>query len=156
MQEGKSGFEALIAWSDVEAIDDVKKYFNVNENKIIIGGFSMGGYGALRTFYEHPKLYKGVAVFAGHPNLANEWLDGVHPNFLEDKYLKEFRNIAVFIYHGNKDAALDVNLIEEMSRKLIQNGAKVTTSIVEDKGHEYQDEKTNKLYFDWLDNIIKN
>ena len=138
----------------IEAIEDVSKYFSVNKNKIIIGGFSMGGYGALRTFYENPELYKGVAVCAGHPNLANEWLDGEHPNFLDEKYLHPFSNIPVFIYHGRKDAGLNVNLIEKMSEKLSKAGAIVTKSIVEENGHEYPDKKTNKLYFEWLNKVI--
>jgi len=136
----------------IEAIDDVSKYFSVNKDKIIIGGFSMGGYGALRTFYERPKLYKGIAVFAGHPNLANEWLEGEHPNFLDNKYLSSFSDIPVFIYHGRKDAALDVDLIEIMSKRLTAAGAIVTKSIVEELGHEYPDTTTNKQYFDWLNN----
>lgn len=71
----------------VEAIDAVISTFSVDKETIIIGGFSMGGYGALRVYYEHPELYKGVAVFAGHPNLASEWLGQEHPNFLDEKYL---------------------------------------------------------------------
>lgn len=138
----------------IEAIDDVSKYFAVDKENIVIGGFSMGGYGAPRTFYEHPELYKGVAVFAGHPNLANEWLDGEHPNFLDEKYLSPFSNIPVFIYHGRQDPALDVGLIEKMSEKLTEAGAIVTISIVEENAHEYPDEKTNQLYFNWLNNIV--
>ena len=134
----------------IEAIDDVSKCFAVDKKNIIIGGFSMGGYGALRTYYEHPELYKGIAVFAGHPNLASEWLDEEHPNFLEEKYLTSFSNIPVFIYHGRKDASLDVDLIEKMSKKLTKVGAIVTISIVEENGHEYPNEKTNKFYFEWL------
>lgn len=138
----------------IEAIDDVIEYFSVDTSKIIIGGFSMGGYGALRTYYEHPELYKGVVVHAGHPNLANEWLDGEHPNFLDEKYLASFQNIPVFIYHGRKDAAINVKLIEKMSEKLMAAGAIVTTSIVDEKGHEYPDEQTNQLYFKWLQSVI--
>jgi predicted esterase len=140
----------------IEAIDDVAKYFAVDTDNIIIGGFSMGGYGALRTFYEHPNRYKGIAVHAGHPDLANEWLDGEHPNFLDDNYLTSFSNVPVFIYHGRKDAAINVDLIEKMSEKLTEAGTRVTKRIVEDKGHEYPDEKTNELYFDWLNQTIKN
>ena len=140
----------------VEAINDVIKNFSVNEDQIVMGGFSMGGYGALRAFYENPDLYKGVAVFAGHPNLASEWLGEDHPNFLDETYLPSFSNTPVFIYHGRKDAGLDVNLIDQMSIKLTNAGAKVTKSIVEENGHEYQDEKTNKLYFAWLDRTVEN
>ena len=134
----------------IEAIDDVSKYFAVDIKNIIIGGFSMGGYGALRMYYEHPELYKGIAVFAGHPNLASEWLGEEHPNFLEEKYLTSFSNTPVFIYHGRKDASLNVDLIEKMSKKLTKAGAIVTISIVEENGHEYPDENTNNLYFEWL------
>ncbi|MFC5044758.1 alpha/beta hydrolase-fold protein [Aquimarina hainanensis] len=139
----------------VEAIEAVTSSFSVDRSRMIIGGFSMGGYGALRAFYEHPELYKGVAVFAGHPNLANEWLDEEHPNFLEDKYLTPFIGVPLFIYHGKKDAGLDVRLIEEMSDKLKKIGGKVTCSIVADKGHEYPDTFTNTKYFNWLDSLIK-
>ena len=140
----------------VEAIEDVQKHFPVVEDQVIIGGFSMGGYGALRTFHENPKLYKGVAVFAGHPNLANEWLDGQHPNFLEPAYLNSFQNIPVFIYHGAKDPALKVELIEQMAEALQKSGARVTKSIAPEKGHEYQDSKTHQLYTQWLAKVIQN
>ena len=85
--------------------------------------------------------------------MANEWLDGEHPNFLDEKYLTSFSNIPVFIYHGRKDAACDVKLIENMSKKLTKTGAIVTVNIVEENGHEYPDEKTNQLYFNWLNKL---
>jgi predicted esterase len=140
----------------IEAIEDVKQNFIIDEDIIVIAGFSMGGYGALRTFYEHPEIYKGIAVFAGHPNLASEWLDESHPNFIQDKYLQVFNNKPVFIYHGEKDAALPIALIKKMSQKLIEHGAVVTHRFILDKAHEYPDNETNQLYFDWLNEFIKN
>lgn len=139
----------------LEAIDDVVAHFSVDTGKVVIGGFSMGGYGALRTFYEHPELYRGVAVFAGHPHLAGDWLGGEHPNFLEDKYLSAFSRIPVFIYHGRKDGSLPVEKAEALSSKLKKAGAIVTTRIVENKAHEYPDEEANGVYFDWLGSIIQ-
>lgn len=137
----------------VEAIDDVSRHFPVDKGKIIIGGFSMGGYGALRTYYEHPELYKGIAVFAGHPHLASDWLGEEHPDFLKNKYLADFLNIPVFIYHGRKDGALPLNKIEKLIVKLRSAGAIVTERIIDNKGHEYPDKETNDLYFHWLNNI---
>lgn len=138
----------------MEAIEDAIAHFSADRNKIIIAGFSMGGYGALRTFYQHPEMYKGVAVFAGHPDLANDWLGSGHPNFLEDKFLTPFSKIPVFIYHGRKDGALPVAKAEELIHKLKSNGIFVTERIMDDKTHEYPDEETNKIYFDWLTKII--
>jgi len=139
----------------LEAIKDVSENFSVDTTQIVIGGFSMGGYGALRTFYEHPKLYKGVAIFAGHPHLASDWFEDEHPNFLEDKYLKVFKGSSVFIYHGKKDGSLPVGLIKEMSEKMKDMGAEVTMSLVAKKGHEYPDNETNEKYFEWLNKIIE-
>jgi predicted esterase len=138
----------------VESIEDVANHFPVDRDKIIIGGFSMGGYGALRTFYQHPNLYKGVAVFAGHPDLANEWLGEGHPNFLDDKFLTNFSKIPVFIYHGRKDGALPIAKIEELISKLKLKNIAVTYKLVENKAHEYPDEETNKTYMDWLKKIV--
>lgn len=138
----------------LEAVEDVSTHFSVDEDKIVIGGFSMGGYGALRTYYEHPELYKGVAVFAGHPHLASNWLEGEHPHFLQDKYLNDFSGIPVFIYHGRKDGSLPVQKAEALIQKLKEVGANVTYSLVEEKGHQYPDEQTNAQYFEWLKKAI--
>jgi len=139
----------------VEAINAVSSIFPIDKDKIVIGGFSMGGYGALRAFYENPSLYKGVAVFAGHPNLASEWLDEDHPNFLNESYLGVFSQVPVFIYHGEKDAALDIGLIKKMSNKLEKSGAVVTRRFVPGRGHEYQDNITHSLYSNWLNQILR-
>ena len=139
----------------LEAIEDASKYFNVDRNNIIIGGFSMGGYGALRTFYENPEMYKGVVVHAGHPDLANYWLGGNHPNFLNSDYLKPFKGKRVFVYHGKKDGSLPVSKIEEMINEMKKMKIDVTYSIVEENGHEYPDKNTNEMYFNWLTSTIK-
>ena len=134
----------------VEALDAAATTFPIDRDRVIIGGFSMGGYGALRAFYENPGLYKGVAVFAGHPNLANEWLGDGHVNFLEPENLAVFKDIPVFIYHGEKDAALPYALVVELAEKLTQAGAKVTFSGSPTNGHVYQDPLTQQRYLDWL------
>jgi len=41
-----------------------------------------------------------------------------------------------------------------MSNNLSKAGAKVTMIIVDELGHEYPNEKTNTLYFEWLNQII--
>ncbi|MFK5893549.1 MAG: lipase family protein [Pseudomonadota bacterium] len=87
--------------------------------------------------------------------MESEWLDESHTDFLQDKYLQAFKNKPVFIYHGEEDAALPIVLIKKMSQKLIENGAYVTLRFVKEKAHEYPDIETNRLYFEWLNEIIK-
>lgn len=134
----------------VDAIEDVAANFSVDRSRIVMGGFSMGGYGALRSYYENPELYAGVAVFAGHPNLANEWIGGGHPNFLNEDQAARFSGKPVFIYHGLADEALSPALMEQTASVLERAGARVTMRFIEDRGHVYQDEETHSAFDDWL------
>ncbi|MEE4213013.1 MAG: prolyl oligopeptidase family serine peptidase [Parvularcula sp.] len=147
---GRDKFEAYASTNSqtdiVEALDAATEDFAIDRERIIIGGFSMGGYGALRAFYESPDLYRGVAVFAGNPDLANEWLGSEHPNFLDPGTLAVFEDVPVFIYQGRQDASLSVEPILEMAKAMEKAGAKVTLSISEENGHEYQDDATQKRY----------
>jgi len=139
----------------IEAIEDVKKHFKINAEKVLIGGFSMGGYGCLRAFYEHPELYCGVAVFAGHPDLASAWLEEPHPNFRNPQYLKPFKGVPVFVYHGQADPALSIGAAQDLVNALQTAGALVTHSFVPNRGHVYQDAATNRLYHNWLEQLLK-
>lgn len=136
-----------------EAIADARRWFNVDPDRILIGGFSMGGYGALRTFYETPDLYAGVAVFAGHPNLANEWLGGGHPDFLDPSTQAALIDTPVFIYHGEADEALNPDLMRQFAESLSARGGDVTTRFVPGRGHQYQDEDTHAAFEAWLDRV---
>lgn len=138
-----------------EAIDDVIKNYPIDTSYIIIAGFSMGGYGAYRIFYEYPELFKGIVVFSGHPNLANKWLGEGHPNFLDPKYLKLFKNIPVFIYHSKNDLNCPFNLTEELVNKLRKAGAKVEFATTDEGGHGIIDNNSLPEYFKWLKNTIE-
>ncbi len=135
----------------VEAIHDVFLHFPVDQEQVIIAGFSMGGYGALRTYYEHPELYQGVAVMAGHPYLADLFLDEQHPHFLKPAYLEKFKDVPVFVYHGYKDGSLPIAEAKNLIAALQTAGAQVTPRLDREKGHQWPTAATVKVYHDWLE-----
>jgi predicted esterase len=134
----------------VEAVEAASAAYPIDEGRLIIGGFSMGGYGALRAFYENPSLYKGVAVLAGHPNLASEWLGEPHPNFLMAEDLLSFKGVPVFIYHGRKDPSLPVTLAEKLAERLTEAGAEVTLHIDDEAAHVYPNPRIYAQFQAWL------
>lgn len=137
-----------------EAIDDVIKNYPIDTSKIIIAGFSMGGYGAYRIFYEYPKLFKGIVVFSGHPNLATKWFGEGYPDFLNNKYLKPFKNIPVFIYHSKNDLNCPYDLTQQLVEKLKKTRAKVEFMTI-DGGHDIIDKDNISMYYKWLKNTIE-
>jgi len=137
-----------------ESIKDVIENYPVDTSKIILTGFSMGGYGVYRTQYEHPGKFTALAVFAGNPGLASRWLEGEHPDFLEEKYLSVFKNIKIFIFHGTKDLNCPYSLTLKFIDKLKNAGAEVTF-LTEETGHKYPSGETLQQYHKWLNEILK-
>ncbi|HDR89370.1 MAG TPA: hypothetical protein ENN63_07060 [Bacteroidetes bacterium] len=138
------------AQADIEySISDVIKNFSIDTTKIILSGFSMGGYGVYRTYYEHPERYRAIAILSGHPDLARRWIDPDEPNFLENKYLKKFRNVPIFIFHGTNDLNCPFELTEKMVKKLRHAGCNVTFE-TDRGGHGSMNQEIRNKYYEWL------
>jgi len=148
-------FTADGAETDVlEAIEDAIKNFPVNASEIILAGFSMGGYGAYRIYHEYPGMFKGVAVFSGHPSLATKWLGEGYPDFLNPSYLKTFHNTPVFIYHSKNDLNCPYELTLKLVDKLKSEGARVEFVTTDEGGHGIIDKENLPLFHNWLKETI--
>jgi len=124
--------------------------------RIILAGFSMGGYGVYRTYFESPELFSALAIFSGHPDLANKWgVPGEHPNFLDYKNLECFSGVPVFIFHGGMDRNCPVELTMELVERLERAGANVEFYVDENKGHELPGEDIWLKYLRWLEKVIE-
>lgn len=132
-----------------EAVRDAALNYPIDTARIILAGFSMGGYGVYRTFYEHPSRYRCLAVFSGSPNLASKWFGPGHPDFLDEKYLSTFRGVNIFIFHGTDDMNVPAAATRDLVGKLRNAGA-VVTYVEEKKGHESPGEGTLSKFREWL------
>ena len=136
-----------------EAINDVINNYPIDTSKIIIAGFSMGGYGAYRTYFENSQRLKGIAVFSGHPDLANKWLGSGYPNFLDKKTCEAFKNTKIFIFHGTEDLNCPFGLTLKLAEMLDSAGAEIEF-VQEETGHSAPSNETIKKFWAWLDKII--
>ncbi len=112
----------------------------------------MGGYGVYRTYYEMPEKFKALAVFSGHPDLANRFSENSkeYPDFLEKKYYKNFKNIPIFIFHGKEDRNCSFELTEQLVDRLKKIKADVKFVYENHKGHELPDNETIEQFFNWV------
>ncbi len=133
-----------------EAIEDVIENFNVNTEKIILSGFSMGGYGVYRTFYEYPHKFSALAIISGHPDLARKWRNENGINFLDEDLAKLFYDIPMFIYHGKQDLNCPFDLTERMVKMIRNHNDKIEFIIDENEGHGSMSEGNRQIYFNWL------
>lgn len=139
-----------------EAIEDVCLNYSIDEDHMVVGGFSMGGYGAYRTYYETPNRYQGAAVFSGLPRPEEGTFPNLdqYPNFLNDAYLQPFDHARVFIFHGTGDHNAPFRLTEQVAQKLRSVGADVTFKAQSGTGHDIPNEENTLAFSNWLDAIL--
>jgi dipeptidyl aminopeptidase/acylaminoacyl peptidase len=138
-----------------EAIRAVEANFPIDEDRILLAGFSMGGYGVYRTYYETPNTYCGIAVFSGTPRIrfgAPEGLDLI--DFNDKRYLAPFKGVPVFVFHGRRDLNVPFAETEQFISKLERAGALVEFHTEADTGHENPNEETMAAFKRWIEKVI--
>jgi predicted esterase len=135
-----------------EAIASMCAAYAVDPNRIFLMGFSMGAYGALRTYYENPSLYRGVAAFSTPPTAR--FPGESHPDFTKAEFAKAFAGTPVFVFHGRMDNSVPIASAEQMVRVLEDAGAKVTFIIEDETGHALPSSRTWEAYSRWQEENV--
>ena len=130
-----------------EALDDVKKRFNVDENRILVRGFSMGGASAWHIGAHYGTQFAAVAPGAGFSETKdffgytrrNEKLTWFEEKLLHltnaTDYAVNFFNVPVVAYNGDKDGQKQAADI--METNMAAEGLTLSRVIGENIGHAY-------------------
>lgn len=146
-----NGFHGDNAQVDItEAIADVLTNYPIDTSKIVLAGFSMGGYGVYRTFYETPEKFRALVVLSGLPNLSGWDFEDPPPDFQDQALLKRFAGMPMFIFHGMKDRNCPYDLTVSLVDGLRATGAQVQFETDPERGHNQPDSATYKKYYEWL------
>ncbi|BDU77585.1 carboxylesterase family protein [Mesoterricola sediminis] len=146
-----NAFSADHAQDDLrEALADVLARYPVDPARIVLAGFSMGGYGVYRTALARPGVFQGLAVFSGSPDLGPRWLGPGHPDFRDPALQARFRGMPIFIFHGTEDRNCPFEATRDLAKGLERAGALVTFVTEAGKGHENPAPDTLEGFFAWL------
>ena len=85
-------------------VDSVMANEAVDPDRVYITGLSMGGMGTFETVHRWPNRFAAAMPICGGGNTA--------------AYDKRVKDIAFHVYHGDKDAVVDVNLSRNMVQRL--------------------------------------
>jgi predicted esterase len=145
-----NGFATAEAQTDIaEAIDDAISNYSIDTKKIVLTGFSMGGYGVYRTQWETPHKFRALAVFSGGTRFGGE-----DPNFLTQD-LDRFNAVPMFISHGEQDRNVSCDEAFKIAQRLRAAGALVEFHSDPDRGHDRPSDATIKAYQEWLASIVE-
>ncbi len=147
------------AQTDVaEAVQAVKENFPIDGRNVLLAGFSMGGYGAYRTFYEAPETYRGIAVFSGMPTARfdpAEHKDAKVVDFTRAENIRQLKGVPLFVFHGKRDLNVSYDETERFVAQLKRVGVPVQFHAEADKGHESPSDETIRAFFAWVDAVLQ-
>jgi len=138
---GKSGKEVM------KCIQHVQSLYHIDKKRIVLDGFSMGGYGAWRLGISHPQIFQAVIIRSGaiHPPAH---LEGENVIDLLDKSVK----IPFLIVHGDKDNAVSVEKVRKTVEKLEKLGIPHKYIEVKDGSHGGYDRWDDMIQ--WLNSVL--
>jgi predicted esterase len=138
-----------------EALADVLAHYPVDPRRVFLAGFSMGGYGVYRTALAQPGRFRGLAVFAGQPDLGPQWLGQGHPDALDPACLAALKGETFLIIHGTEDRNCPFAKTEKLVAGLRAAGAQVTFRAEPGRGHDGPSPEGEAHYLDWLRALAK-
>ena len=130
-----------------EALADVKKNYQVDENRIFDRGFSMGGASAWHIGAHYGTYFAAVAPGAGFTETmeySGQAQKGIKLTWFEDKlqhlttatdYAANFFNVPIIAYNGDKDP--QAQAADIMARNMAPEGLTLARVIGLDIGHAY-------------------
>ena len=121
---GDIGYYGIGEQDVLDVIDLIKKNYNIDNDRIYITGWSMGGLGTWRLGQVYPDKFAAIATFCG-------WTG--------DEYLDNLINLPVLIVHGAKDTAVPIDMDKNAEDKLNKLGYNVTFDILPEAGHNVWD-----------------
>jgi len=126
-------------WGNPEALfallEDVIGSYAIDEDRVYLAGYSMGGTGAWRLAYAHPEAFAAVAPMSGFANLA---------------FAPRLRALPLWVFHGARDERVPPSESEEMVAALKAEGADVRLSLDPERAHRPPTDEDHMRLFQWF------
>ena len=122
-------------------LDSVESMLRIDQDRVYLTGFSMGGYGTWQTAAAFPRTFAAIAPICGMSDLPE---------------VPRLAGIPVWAFHGAQDANVPVTESRKMIATLRKSGADARLTIYPDLAHDcwtmtYRD---SRLYLWFLDHSL--
>ena len=121
---GTAGYQGIPEQDVYDVLADVRKRFNIDEDRTYLTGLSMGGGGTLWIGLTRPDIWAAIAPVCAAPPAGTIDLAGNAMNF------------PVHFFHGDKDPVVPVQSTRDWVSKMQDIGVEVTYKEFVDVKHE--------------------
>lgn len=120
-----------------DLLEEIKKKYSIDEKRMYLTGFSMGGYGTWNFATLRPNIFAAIAPICGGVILLHKTLS--------------LKNVPIWVAHGDKDTAVEIEESRRVVNYLKPHNPNIVFKVYEGCGHEvcstaYEDPEM----FEWL------
>lgn len=125
----------------IHALDDARKNYNIDPHRVVLTGWSMGGYGAWSLAIAQPTRWSAVVPLSGGGDTSA---------------VTALKNVPVWAFHGTRDTLVKVDDGRQMVTALKEAGGTATFTELPQGGHDICGEVYgNGALVDWMLNPEK-
>lgn len=141
---GTAGYQGIPEEDVYDVLDDVKKRFSIDENRVYLTGLSMGGGGTLWLGLTRPDIWAAIAAVCPAPP------DGTFD--LASNAL----NFPVHFFHGDADPVVPVAGTQKLVSHLQDIGVEVSYKEFVDVKHDsWVSAYDNQFIFEWFSSAVR-
>lgn len=126
-------------WNDemlYRMLQDIKKRYRVNADKVYLTGLSMGGFGTFSMAMKYPDEFAAIAPVCGSGDSSEAW---------------KLRNIATWVFHGAKDDVVPPGGSENMVKAARAYNKDIRFTLYPDANHNSWDVTyDNDSLYSWM------
>ncbi|KAA0989434.1 carboxylesterase family protein [Dyadobacter aurulentus] len=142
---GTAGYQGIPEEDVYDMLDDVKRRFNIDENRISLTGLSMGGGGTLWIGLTRPDIWAAIAPVCPAPPAGTFELAANALNF------------PVHFFHGDADPVVPVDGTRKWVSHLQDIGVEVSYKEFVDVKHDsWVSAYDNQFIFEWFSHAERN
>jgi poly(3-hydroxybutyrate) depolymerase len=142
---GTMGYQGIAEKDVYDVLADVKKRFNIDEDRTYLTGLSMGGGGTLWIGLSRPDIWAAIAAVCPAPPNGT---DAFAPNAL---------NLPMHFFHGDQDPAVPVKVSRDWVKKLKESGTNVTYLEYPGVSHNsWENAYKDEFIFSWFSQFKRN
>ncbi len=130
----KGSFWAARVESLMDFIAQLKAEYNIDEDRVYLTGFSMGGYGTWFTAMSKPELFAAIIPICGGGMCWNS----------------DVLTMPTWVFHGSEDKRVPTVYSELMVEGMRSHGLDVTYTRIDGAGHHIWNDVYNADLLDWL------
>ena len=145
LARGTMGYQGIAEKDVYDVLDDVKKRFSIDEDRVYLTGLSMGGGGALWLALTRPDVWAAVAAIcpSGPPGTEEFAANALH--------------LPIHLFHGALDPLVPVQGIRQWNALLEQSGAQIEyTEYARARHNSWDFAYKDEAIFDWFSRFHRN